>query len=176
MTSKLMQAFDFTEKDLSHNRQGQLSPRQLENLTRQTRSSKGRLLSIGLICLGIAVYLALPFIQSMSLQGDILRLIGVVGLSGLSIMFFSSLFDRPDLKVSSAEGRVQFISRESTTDEDGTLITHTHFYIVIGKNEYAVDSSQYDAFSQGHVYRVYSGSTDLLSSGILSIDYLGPPA
>jgi hypothetical protein len=104
-------------------------------------------------------------------------LIGAVVVLGLSLLFFSGLSEKPSGQVIPVEGRVQFISRESsTTHEDGTMTTDTLFYIVVGKEEFQVRTDQFDAFTQGHVYRFYkAGNSVFESSNILSIEHLGPP-
>ena len=178
MTDKLMTAFDFTAEDLDHNQRGQLSPRQSKLLMKRTQGQKRTMGIVGVVGLAIAIYLALPFIQAMSLKAASLgQLIGAVVVLGISLLFFSGLFDKPSGQVIPVEGRVQFISRDSsTTHEDGTVTTDTSFYIVVGENEFVVKSGQYDAFTQGHVYRVYKSGISLFeSSEILSIEYLGPP-
>jgi hypothetical protein len=178
MTDKLMTAFDFTSEDLEYNRRGQLSPRQTKQLLDRTRKQKLVFLVASVVGLGIGVYLILPFVLEMSLQAANLgQLIGAAVALGLSALFFFGLWDKPGGDVIPVEGRVQFISRESsTTREDGGMDTHTNFYIVVGENEIGVKSSQYDAFTQGHMYRVYrSGISEFESSEILSIEYLGPP-
>jgi hypothetical protein len=181
MTDKLMTAFDFTVEDLDHNRRGQISPRQQAMAAKSTGQTRRGLVIITIICLAVAFWLALPFLRSMSLapanetQG-LMQLICSVGLFGLGLLFFSGLFNKPETGIKSAEGKVQFISRESsTTREDGGMDTHTTFYIVVGEDEFVLQSEQYDAFTQGHVYRVYGGSRMLFDSEILSVEYMGPP-
>jgi hypothetical protein len=173
-----MTAFDFTAEDLDFNRRGQLSPRQTKQIMDRTRKQKRTMLIAALVGIGIGTYLALPFIQEMSLEAASLgQLIGAVVVLGLSLLFFSGLSEKPSGQVIPVEGRVQFISRESsTTHEDGTMTTDTLFYIVVGKEEFQVRTDQFDAFTQGHVYRFYkAGNSVFESSNILSIEHLGPP-
>ena len=81
--------------------------------------------------------------------------------------------DRPVLK--SAEGKVQFISRESDmTHDDGTVTSSTSYYVVIGDERFSIDSGQYQFFNQGHIYAIYKEASVLGS--IISIEYIGPPA
>ena len=170
----LMEAFNFTDEDLSYNRQGQLSPRQMERLASADRKGKVTVVIASLVTGAIAIGLLLPFIQAMSLEAANLgRAICGVPLIFLSILFFFGLFRRPDRGVKMVEGRVQFVSRDSTTQQDEAVVTTTGFYIIVGEKEFPVKTEQYNAFTQGHVYRVYHGVAATL--GILSVEYVGPP-
>ncbi len=174
MNEKLMAAFGFSADDLAHNRRGELSPAQQERVKKNTGKNKGIFAILGIIALTIAIFLSLPLLQSMSFAGTSpLKLFGIAALLAVSLLFFSCLFEKSTVEIGQVEGNVQFISRESMIDDDGTQIAQTSFYIVIGKEEFAIKSEQYDAFMQGHRYRVYSAEKALFLSGILSVEYLG---
>ena len=174
MNQKIMVAFGFTADDLAHNQEGRLSPDQTERLKKNMRKNKRIFLILGIITLIIAIYFAIPYIQAMSFNGaKLLNLLGPVALLALSVLFFSGLFEKTDAAIMQSEGRVQFISKESAIDDDGTQVSKTYFYIVVGKDTFSVEPEQYDAFTQGHRYRVFSVQKTLFLTGILSIEYLG---
>jgi len=170
----LLDAFNFTEEDLLYNRQGQLSPRQIENLASADRRGKVAIAIASLVSAAIAIGLLLPFIQAMSLEAANLgRAICGVPIFLLAILFFFGIFRKPDRGVKQIEGVVQFVSRDSTTTQDDTVVSTTGFYILVGEKEFPVKTEQYKVFTQGHIYRVYYGVA--ASMGILSVEYLGPP-
>lgn len=175
MTTELMQAFDFTADDLAHNKAGTLSPRQLERY--QKTSSKSRVVAfLVTLAFGIGAYFTLlPFIsQESALTDNLTRLIGGIVLAGLSLFFLFTIFEKDKPVIKSAKGKVQFISRESDmTHDDGTVTSSTSYYLVIGDEQFSVDSGQYQFFNQGHIYTIYREASML--SGIISVEYHGPP-
>ncbi|HSG45749.1 MAG TPA: hypothetical protein VLA72_21610 [Anaerolineales bacterium] len=175
MTTELMQAFDFTSDDLAHNKSGNLSPRQLERY--QKTSSKSRVVALFVtLAFGVGAYFTLlPFIsQESALTENLTKLIGGIVLAGLSFFFLLTIFEKDKPVIKSARGKVQFISRESDmTHDDGTVTSSTSYYVVIGDEQFSVDSSQYQFFNQGHIYTIYREASIL--SRIVSIEYHGPP-
>jgi hypothetical protein len=175
MSTELMRAFDFTGDDLALNRAGQLSPRQTERVRRRARNTKIRAVVFGLIAGVIAIYLLLPFILALSVKAaGVGQLIGGLVLAGLSLLLLSEIAEKPRTDVQSAQGKAQFLRRESTdVDGEGQPIgTTTQYYVVIGEHEFTLQRADYEAFTQGHVYNIYflTGPTE-----VLSIEYVGPP-
>jgi hypothetical protein len=173
MIAELMNAFDFTAEDLTLNKSGQLSARQLDRLADWSRRTKIGSVIVALILGTVAVFVMLPIAQTLSLEGNVGRLIGGLALAAVALLFFSALFDKQKIDIQSAQGKAQFVRRDTdTTDEDGIVTTTTSHYVVIGGHEFTVKTKQYDAFNQGHIYTVYHMQHPL---GILSIEYVGPP-
>jgi len=170
-----MKAFDFTADDLAQNKAGRLSPCQLKRLKRA--SNRGRIVSFFvMLAFGIGAYFTLsPFlIDGLMIVGNIVRLIGGIILAGLALFFLYAIFERDKPVVKSAQGKIQFISRESDmTHDDGTVTSSTSYYVVIGDERFTVNSGQYQFFNQGHIYAIYK-ETSMLGK-ILSIEYIGPP-
>jgi hypothetical protein len=175
MSTELMKAFDFTEEDLAHNKAGKLSPRQLKRLKRA--SNRGRIVSFFvMLAFGIGAYFTLnPFLlDGLAIAGNVVRLVGGIILAGLSLFFLYAIFERDNPVIKSAQGKVQFVSRESDTpNEDGTVTSSTSYYVVIGNERFTINSGQYQFFNQGHIYAIYKEVSVL--SRILSIEYIGPP-
>jgi hypothetical protein len=175
MSVELMNAFDFTADDLAHNKAGKLSARQLKRL--QKASNKGRIVSFFvMLAFGIGAYFTLsPFLlDELTVAGNIVRLIGGIILAGVSVFFLYAIFERDNPVIKSAQGKVQFVSRESdTTHDDGTVTSSTSYYVVIGNEQFPINSGQYQYFNQGHIYTIYKEVSVL--SRILSIEYIGPP-
>lgn len=173
MSVDLMSAFDFSVEDLSANKSGQLSARQLERLAKADRKQKITLAIFGTLGVAIGTFLLMPVILGLTTENKIGFLVGGVIVGGLGLLFLSGLFDKPRTDISVTQGKAQFVSRESSThDEDGGVTYHTSYYVVIGGKDFQVKSSQYEAFNQGHVYTVYHAPHPL---NILSIEYVGPP-
>jgi hypothetical protein len=174
MQETMETAFDFTSEDLAYNQQRQLSPRQAAQLARTNRRQKVTLTLVTLVCAALALALAYPFIQAFSLDAASLgQAIGALVLAGLSLLFFSGLFNQVDAGVKMAEGPVQFVSGEEAIHNGDHLETSTVFYVVVGGERVPVRTGQYQTLTQGHVYRLYLGAAPSL--GLLSIEYVGPP-
>ena len=174
MSTELMQTFDFTADDLAHNKAGKLSPRQMKQY--RNASNRGRIFSFFvMLAFGIAAYFTLlPFgSEGLALKDDLVRLIGGIVLTGLSLFFLYAMFGKDVPVVKSAQGKVQFVSRDSDmTHDDGTVTSSTSYYVVIGDEQFTINSGQYQFFNQGHVYAIYK-ETSVLSK-ILSVEYFGP--
>lgn len=175
MTTELMQAFDFTTDDLAHNKVGKLSPRQLKRY--QSTSIKSRVVAfLVMLAFGLGAYFTLlPFIsQEISLTDNLIRLLGGIALVGLAIFFLFTIFEKDKPTIKSAQGKVQFISRENTMrHDDGSVTSSTSYYVVIGDEQFPIDSGHYQFFNQGHIYTIYKEASML--SKILSVEYHGPP-
>jgi len=175
MTTELMQAFDFTADDLAHNRTGQLSPRQVKRFKKA--STRSRIVAFFVaLAFGFGAYIVLlPFIDQGLVPGEnLVRLIGGIVLAGLALFFLFAMFEKDKPVIKSAQGKVQFVSRDSdVTHDDGTVTSSTSYYVVIGDEQFSIDSGQYQFFNQGHVYTIYREASEL--SGILSVEYHGPP-
>lgn len=174
MQDKLGSTFGFTGEDLFYNQQGRLSSGQANQLARTNRKQKVILTFAALACGGVALLLLYPFIQSWSLEAANLgQGIAALVLAALSLLFFSGLFDKPAAGVKMVEGPVQFISSDVSTQHGDQVETTTVFYLVVAERRFPVETGQYQAFTQGHIYRFYFGAAPTLA--ILSIEYVGPP-
>ena len=174
MSIELMKAFNFTADDLAHNKMGKLSAQQTARFSKT--SKKGTVLLILLtLGLGTGAYFTLaPFIlQGLGITGNVDRLIGGIVLTGLALFFFYLGFQKDEPGIESAQGKAQFISRESSsTDSEGHVSHFTNYYVVIGDHEFDIGREKYKLFNQGHIYTVYNAKSLL---GILSVEYNGPP-
>ena len=175
MTIELMQAFDFTADDLTYNKMGKLSPRQIKRYKKA--SNRSTVISFFvMLAFGIGAYFTLlPFLfEGLALTGNLSRFIGGIVLAGFALFFLYALFVKDKPVIKSAQGKVQFVSRESnTTHDDGSITSSTSYYVVIGDERFSIESGQYQLFNQGHIYAIYK-EVSVLSS-ILSIEYSGPP-
>jgi hypothetical protein len=175
MSAELMKAFDFTADDLAHNKAGKLSPRQLQRFKKASNRSSIFAFLV-MLAFGIGAYFTLsPFLlDGLPIPGNIVRLIGGIILAGLSLFFLYALFEKDKPVIKSAQGKIQFVSRESDmTHDDGTVTSSTYYYVVIGNEQFSINSGQYQYFNQGHIYAIYKEVSVL--SRILSIEYIGPP-
>ena len=175
MSAELMEAFNFTTDDLAFNKRGELSPGQK---VRFAKAANRNSIMVVLFTLGFgagAVITMMPFVlQGLSIADNLGRFIGGVVLIGMALFFFYLIFQKDAPVIKSAQGKIQFVSRESdTTDEDGTVTSSTSYFVVIGDERFTINSGQYQFFNQGHVYAIYK-EVSVLSS-ILSIEYIGPP-
>jgi hypothetical protein len=173
MTTELMSAFNFTTNDLAFNKKIKLSPEQAAQFAKKNKKSSG-LVFLFTLAFGAGAYFSLqPFIlQGLSITDNLSRFIGGVVLTGLALFFFYLLFQKDEPLIESMQGKAQFISREnSSTDADG-LVTHfTSYYVLIGEHEFDIEREKYQAFNQGHIYKIFKENSLL---GILSIEYIGP--
>lgn len=95
-------------------------------------------------------------------------------LAGIALFFLYAMFEKDKPVIQSAQGKIQFVSRESDmTHDDGSITSSTSYYVVIGNERFSIDSGKYQFFNQGHIYAIYKELS--LLSGILSIEYIGPP-
>lgn len=174
MSLELMQAFDFTSEDLAINKSGKLSPRQIKRYKKA--SNRGRIASFFImLAFGVGAYFTLRpfFFEGLAVAGNLVRLIGGIVLTGVALFFLYAMFEKDKPVVKSAEGKVQFVSRESETPlSDGTSTTTTTYYVVIGDERFVVGPDKYQLFNQGDIYAIYK-EVSVLSS-ILSIEYIGP--
>jgi hypothetical protein len=174
MSAELMKAFDFNADDLSHNKAGKLSPRQAK---RFKKASNRAWIFAFIVMLGFgggAYFTLSPFlIDGLPLAGNIVRLIGGIILAGIALFFLYTIFEKDEPVIKSAQGKIQFVSRESDmTHDDGTVTSSTSYYVVIGDEQFTINSGQYQYFNQGHIYAIYKEVSVL--SKILSIEYIGP--
>ena len=175
MTTELMQAFDFTADNLAHNKTGQLSPSQLKRFKRASTRSSIVAFFVAL-AFGFGAYVTLlPFWDQGLVPGEnLVRLIGGILLAGVALFFLYAMLQKDNPVIKSAQGKVQFISRDSdVTHDDGTVTSSTSYYVVIGDEQFSIDSKQYQFFNQGHIYTIYKEISEL--PGILSVEYHGPP-
>jgi len=174
MIAELMKAFDFNADDLAYNKAGKLSPRQMERYKKASNRGNIALFFI-MLAFGAGAFFTLrPFLlDGLSLADDLVRLIGGLILAALTLFFFYLLFQKDKPVIKSAQGKIQFVSRESdTTHEDGTVTSSTSYFVVIGEEQFTINSGQYQYFNQGHIYAIYKEVSVL--SKILSIEYIGP--
>lgn len=175
MGTELMEAFDFTADDLALNKAGKLSSRQIKRFKKA--SLRGRIVSfLIMLAFGIGAYFTLlPFLfEGLTPSGDLVRFIGGVVLAGIALFFLYAMFEKDKPVIQSAQGKIQFVSRESDmTHDDGSITSSTSYYVVIGNERFSIDSGKYQFFNQGHIYAIYKELS--LLSGILSIEYIGPP-
>lgn len=175
MSAELMEAFNFTVDDLAFNKRGELSPEQKARFAKEAKRSS---IMVVLFTLGFgagAIFTMMPFIrQGLSITDNLGRFIVGVVLVGLALFFFYLIFQKDAPVIKSAQGKIQFVSRESdTTDEDGIVTSSTSYFVVIGDEQFTINSGQYQFFNQGHIYAIYKEVSVL--SRILSIEYIGPP-
>ena len=173
MSTELMQAFDFTTDDLAHNKMGKLSPRQTAKYNKAMKGGNA-LLFVVMAGFSVGAFFALrPFIlQAFSIPDNLGRFIGGMVLFVISLWILYSLFQKDSTVVTSAQGKAQFVSRETTdTDGDGNMTHSTLYYVVLGDEKFSVERSKYKFFQQGHNYTIYKEAF----MGIISIEYLGPP-
>ena len=175
MSTELMKAFDFTADDLVQNKMGKLSPRQMKRY--KSASKRGTVASFFImLAFGIGAYFTLlPFLsEGLPVTGNLIRLIGGVVLAGIALFFLYAMFEKDNPVIRSAQGKVQFVSRESdSTDQDGTVTSSTSYYLVVGDEHFSINSGQYQFFNQGHIYAIYQEVSVL--SRIISVEYIGPP-
>ena len=175
MSLELMQAFDFTAEDLSYNRMGQLSPRQMEMYKKADTKSSVFAFFV-MIGFGVGAYFVLsPFwAQGLSLGENVGRLIGGIILAGIALFFLYALFEKTEPKIRSAKGKIKFVVKETdSTDADGTTSTSTTHYVVVGDEYFSVDRKKYQHLEQGHIYIFYQESSVL--GRVIAVEYIGPP-
>jgi len=175
MSAELMKAFEFTADDLAHNKMGKLSPRQAKRYKKSSNRGNIALFFI-MLAFGIAAFFTLLpfFLDGLAITDNLARLIGGLVLAGLTLFFFYLMFQKDEPVIKGAQGKVQFVSRESdTTHDDGTVTSSTSYYVLIGDERFTINSEQYQFFNQGHIYAIYK-ETSMLGK-ILSIEYIGPP-
>ena len=173
MNPELMQAFDFTADDLAYNKAGKLSPRQAAKYNK-TMKQGNALLFIVMVGFAIGAFFTLrPFIlQGLSMADNVARFIGGIVLVVIGLWILYSLFQKDSPVVTSAQGKAQFVSRETyDTDADGNTNSSTLYYVVLGDEEFSVGRDKYQLFEQGHFYAIYKEAY----MGVISVEYIGPP-
>ncbi|MBI5931597.1 MAG: hypothetical protein HY862_19975 [Chloroflexi bacterium] len=142
--SGLAQVFHFDETDLQYNRQGVMSPRQLEKYANMNKS-----------CLQVSVIATLVFI---TLTVGVAVLFGKDGLGGIiTLGVFSGL--------SGAGTLFAWMTRNETYEmhqiegEARLRTDHTEngrrYVVSISGFEFSVDPAAYDIIQDGATYRVY---------------------
>ena len=170
MSAELMQVFDFTSEDLAANQQGRLSDQQRQRAAAGMRRTKITMVIAILVLATIAMYVLLPVVRTLSIEGNVGGLVGGGLLAGLALLLFTGLFEKPPSQFESAQGKAQFVQRESSVHQDDQVMFTTHNYVVIGEYDLSIKKEQYALFTEGHVYRAYYGQEPL---GLLSIEYVG---
>jgi hypothetical protein len=157
--------FDFNENDLSINKRGQLSPRQVEWLKMVARgvrsfSWRSAFITIGFTCLGLCIILALSLQNERSRAAllsspmNLIVLIGMVPLilGILALVIFLNYRNANKLEnsvLSSVAGAIRF--DQDSSGESGI----TSYYVFVGKKRFTFDDDMSAVFKEGEKYKVY---------------------
>jgi hypothetical protein len=157
--------FDFNENDLSLNKRGGLSPRQVEWLKMVARgvrsfSWRSAFIAIGFTFLGLCIVIAL-YLQNersraalFSSPVNLIVLIGMVPLilGILAVAIFLNYRNANRLEnsvLSSASGVVRF--DQDSSGESGI----TTYYVFVGKKRFTFGDEMSAVFKEGEKYKVY---------------------
>jgi hypothetical protein len=170
--SELMAAFDFTQEDLTYNRNGQFSPAQF---ARYKRSDNWARVFSWVVLLGSAAgtYFVLRpfFFDGLPIRGNLGRLIGGGLLAAVALLFLYAVFEKKDPVILTARGPAQFVSREHASQTGDQTSYSTSYYVDLAGTEIEIGHGKFSVFKQGHIYVIYREA----SIGILSVEYIGPP-
>jgi len=174
MNSDLMRAFNFTADDLTHNKQGRLSPRQAARLKTNNRLGAIVMFVFLLPSAAFTFVVLRPIIfKEMAPFDDLWRLLSGVALLLLSLLFFGNffrfLFRKKNPVVAKVMGMVSTVISREERDHEGDRVT-VH-YVVIGDNEIHIQQRQAAVFQEGHTYVIYRDAV----LGNLSVEHLGGP-
>lgn len=169
MTTRLMQALDFTPEDLTYNRRGALSPRQTARLTKKRRAQKLFLLALGLLlaCVGGGVMTwqgvsSLP--QDSSSGIGMLVGAGVLALFGAPLIFLGVKPMRA-VKVAAAKGAVRVARVQRTRRTNNSTSTYVVTELHLADKIFTVPDETFPELEDGAAYAVYywDGVDDVFS-------------
>lgn len=174
MNSDLMQAFNFTADDLAHNKQGRLSPRQINRLKVNNRVGAVVMLVLLFVSVVLTLVLFWPFIFSgLVLIDGLFRLLGGLVLGFLSLLFFANffrfLFRTSNRVITKVVGDLRGVINRKERDHEGDKVTV--YYVLIGEQEIPIWERQSRLFQDGHTYAIYIDKI----LGNISVEHLGGP-
>lgn len=159
MTTRLMQAFDFTLEDLEYNRRGALSPRQTARVTKKRRAQKIFLLALGLLlaCVGGGVmawqgFSSLP--QDSSAGIGMLVGAGVFALFGAPLIFLGVKPMRA-VKVAAAKGAARVARVQRTRRVNNSTSTYIATELHLADKIFTVPDETFPELEDGAAYAVY---------------------
>lgn len=174
MNSDLMRVSNFTADDLTHNKQGGLSPRQAARLKTNNRIG-AIVMFIFLVPSAIFTFVVLrPVIfKEVAPFDDLFRLLGGVALLLLSLLFFGNFFKfllrKKNPVVTKVQRKVSSVISREERDHEGDKVT-VH-YVVIGEEEINIKERQAVVFQEGYTYAICRDAV----LGNLSVEHLGGP-
>jgi len=172
----LQQMFKFDDQDLAANRTGQLTPKQIAQLTQEVKSSRGCSLvaGFGLILIALLPTAIVTLSGAVKQMGIIFLLPWVLiwlpiwGLIGYGLI--RGAFKKHVVTLQKVEGPINIVKTVSHhTDSDGHSSTSVNYELHVGGKEFDVDSSLADYMMQGDTYAIYY-VTDL--EDIMSVDFI----
>jgi hypothetical protein len=168
MSTRLMQSLQFTEEDLTFNRRGILSPRQMTRVRAQRRTIKFILLIVGLLLTGGGLAF-LPGMLELYAQGNANWVgnavaIGIFALFGLPLMYLGVKPMHP-VKVASVKGRARVARVERTRRSNNSTTTYVATELHIADKIFTLPDAAYTELEDSAVYAVYywDGLSDIFS-------------
>lgn len=164
---ELRDFFKFDEADLSANRLGRLSERQLATIQKDSRKAKRYGIGIGMGLILLAAAISYGIYNQVGQGGTTLSdviggIITVVIIFGVfALISFWVAFMKLDLTLASAEGKVDFVKVEKTErTKSATGSTHTRTVQVYelrvgGVNFHNVPEKLLNLMEEGDFYAVY---------------------
>lgn len=141
-TASLMESLKFTEEDLTYNRRGEFSPRQLAE---EKTNAQGCRRSSGIFVLSAVFVVALGILTGSELVQGLSIPWGILGILAAGAFLFT--FSKLSLKVATARGVVK------VTMEQNRVAPH-HVLIVNG-TYFRIPFAAYNAIEEGATYAVY---------------------
>ncbi|QPC82615.1 hypothetical protein G4Y79_23485 [Phototrophicus methaneseepsis] len=151
-TSILMQALKFNSKDLAHNQEGELSPRQKGRLQPPRMEGIGLWVLLGHVALIIGILGAIAIFTGHWILLVIALFVG--GMAGMPlVMVRDQKFMKPDLAQDVDQGKVISVCGE--TIRYARTDTEQAYYVVVDEMTFKVTSQVYSGFHQEGSYCVY---------------------
>lgn len=153
---RLMKYFKFDEADLSENRKGVLSQKQIGRLKGERSSFKTKTRIVGsIIGLGSLVVLGIIFWSGVLNDSGILifviPILFLMPLGVASFLIFGKFADG-NYSVKKVEGPIE-LTMKQTYNQDGT--TNHHYRLQIGEQSFVTDPELSKIMVDGDTYRIY---------------------
>jgi len=170
---ELRKFFEFDESDLSANRAGKLSPKQMKRLEENEKGADQILIGFGVFLIIIALVISYFVTSDIFAKGisnissrDVTPLILGIGLPWGILGFFAVgsfriAFSKLDNSLQNVEGKVKFVKVEKTVEErrsDGShdLRTVQQYELRVGRVNFEnVDEDLLNIIDEGDTYAFY---------------------
>lgn len=156
-----MRHLQFTEEDLTYNRQGTLSPSQAARLKTRRSAFKRMLFIIGALLLGGGALAFLPDMLRLYSQGDsewvgMAAALGVLAALGLPLIYLGVKPMRP-ARVAAAKGRARVVRAEriSSASANSPRRTFIATELHIAGKIFNMPDAAFPELEDGAVYAVY---------------------
>jgi hypothetical protein len=141
-TASLMQILRFTDEDLTYNRRGEFSPRQIAEEQANVQGCRRASCSFVLIAMAVVV---LGIVAGSELMQRLSVPLGILGLLAAGAFFLT--YSKSSLKVATTSGEAKL-----TMDRGGGAPYHV---LIIGGTYFRISFAAYNQIEEGATYSVY---------------------